>query len=92
MGCDAGIAADCYSLGRYYHRGTSVARDMPLTVQLYQRACEGGVGPACHELALFHEVGEGGLRRDRNRMNELFKQACAAGDERACAKVKRGPL
>jgi TPR repeat protein len=91
MGCDAGIVADCFSLGRYYHRGLSIPKDVPLTVQLYQRACDGGVGAACHDLAVMHEFGEGGLRRDRQRMNELFKQGCAAGDQRACGKVRRGP-
>lgn len=52
-------------------------------VPLYQRACDLGLGQACHRLGELYRDGKG-VAPDDGRARALFEQGCRAGSEAAC--------
>jgi len=79
--CDAGIAVDCYNLGRRLQRADPHDRRV---FELFTRACDGGVGPACHEVGLVWEA-----TRDPAKALPFYEKACAAGHAPACDRARR---
>jgi TPR repeat protein len=68
--------------------GSGVEADPAKAATFLDRACAGGDGEGCNDLAVAYEKGTG-VTRDRRRSVELFKKACELGFQGACAKKKR---
>ena len=86
--CDAGLVADCYSLGRLLKRADGIPADLARAAALFRQSCEARVAAACYDLGLLTQTGQGGVAKDRSRALDLFKQACDNGDKRGCDKVR----
>jgi len=80
------VAQECYSLARQYQR--SDTRDVAQAAKYNKQACDGGIGPACHEVGLLYETGIT-VPRDPAKALAFFQQACAAKHEPACEKARR---
>jgi TPR repeat protein len=48
--CRLGGSEACHELGNVLRRGEGVAKDSDRALELWQRACEKGVGGACYDL------------------------------------------
>ena len=65
-----------------------VAKDEKRAAELYPRACDGGDGLGCYNLAVAYVQGIG-VSKDLKRAFQLFKQACDRGDAQACPLVRK---
>jgi TPR repeat protein len=77
----------CGALGMAYAEGWGVARNDTLAVQLYQRACDGGVMIGCFLLGGMYREGRGVARNDTLAV-KLFHRACDGGVQGACERVR----
>jgi TPR repeat protein len=59
------------------------AREPKRAAPLYQRACELGIGQACHRLGVMHQEGTG-VARDEDKARELFGVGCRQDSAAAC--------
>jgi TPR repeat protein len=100
-GCDAGDPSDCYALARTYAPSTGDPLQTPTAhkadpsraAALYRRAaeladksCEVGNMPACLQLGIQYQLGQG-VSRDRARAMASLSQACAADLSKACLLI-----
>jgi TPR repeat protein len=82
--CDHGRVASCTSVGLQMAFGTfGRTKDEKGAVPFLDKACLGGDGQGCHELAVMFENGRG-VARDPARAKELHEKACAAGAKASC--------
>lgn len=86
--CSAGDLYGCAFLGYLYAVGAGgVAEDDVRAVELYRRACEGGVeGPGCGQLGFMYANGHG-VAINHARANTLLRQGCAAEYSAACTNL-----
>lgn len=61
-------------------------------ITLYDRACSGGYGRACFNLATIYEAGLYGVSQDDTKARQLFARACKRGYGIACAKAPLGTV
>jgi TPR repeat protein len=90
-GCDGGDPGSCKNLGEIYRAGVptaGVTADMPKSVPLLRRACEGDVS-YCGSLAESYRSAWG-VPQDASRAVDLFKKACDSHNVnalRGCAEL-----
>lgn len=92
QGCDAGSLRDCYELGIVYRDGEGVAPDPARFVELMTRACEGGLGSACHNLGREElRAQEEGIGTASPAQFEagiaFYRRACKLGTQVSCRNL-----
>lgn len=80
--CAAGSLEACSSAGWAYTGGRTSPRDPVKAAPLLQKACTGGLEPACVNLAVV--LANRNKPDDLKRAIELATRACAAGIDEAC--------
>ncbi len=80
--CGAGSLEACSSAGWAYTGGRTAPRDPVKAAPLLEKACTGGLQPACVNLAVV--LANRKAPDDMKRAMELATGACAAGVEAAC--------
>jgi uncharacterized protein len=66
--------------------GRGVARDVAEAARFYEKGCEGGAAPSCHNLGLMYSAGDG-VVRDLAKAKSLFEKACQGGHQPACKRA-----
>jgi len=86
--CAAGDLYGCAFLGYIYAvGGGGVTEDDGRAVNLYRRACDGGVeGAGCGQLGFMYANGHG-VTTDHTRANQLLRRGCDAGYSVACSNL-----
>ncbi len=94
LACNAGYMPDCSVLAMLHQDGIGGREhDDARAAQLHRRACDGGAGIGCFNLALMIEAGgDGPADPDRAtplyaKAIELLERACDGGDVQWCANV-----
>jgi TPR repeat protein len=89
--CDAGTLTACNTAGTLIDFEYDDPAAKAPAVPLYQKACDGGVGEACQNIANYYRNGFGGLPKDEAKMHEMFVKAtplfekeCAAKNPQSC--------
>jgi len=85
QGCDAGSLRSCAYLSLAYAVGLGVRQDVTTGVQIAAKACTGGDGRACYELARMLISSLPGLKNDEARAAGLFQRACDSGYPNGCS-------
>jgi TPR repeat protein len=80
--CDKGAAEACVQLGSIY--ADEGKKDRAL--QLYQRACDDGLGAGCNEVG-FAQYTAQGTRWDVAAAAKSYAKACELGDATGCSNV-----
>jgi uncharacterized protein len=91
-GCEAGNARDCYELGIVYRDGEGVVPDPARYTDLMIRACDGGIGSACHNLGRETlravEMGEGAVTPQQAQTGiDYYRKACKLGLAISCTNL-----
>jgi len=91
--CKKDVNDSCEVLGDFYAgrygKGTPKGE---LAAEHYEKACGGGQGDACWDVALIYDTGLGGAKKDPAKATKYFGIACDKGNNNACAKVgKKAP-
>ncbi len=73
----------CSDLGAMYEDGEGVKKDYKKAVELYNKACDGGVADGCNNLGYMY-THDKGVKRDMTRATGYFRRACDAGSWVAC--------
>ena len=73
VSCEAGDLTACVELGQAYQ-----TVDITRTVDLWQRACDGGEMMGCANLGVMYEHGSG-VKQDFTRAVGLYEEACEGG-------------
>ena len=74
----------CKSLGDIYENGRGGQEiDDKKSMQLYQKACSGGVGAACWKLAGYYDEGRG-VERNLAEAFKFYQTACGYEDADGC--------
>jgi len=92
QGCNAGSMRDCYELAIVYRDGEGVAADLARATALTTRACEGGIGAACHNLGREQlralEEGSGtATPAQREAGIAFYRRACKLGTQISCRNL-----
>lgn len=92
QGCDAGSIRDCFEVGIVYRDGEGVAPDAARYLALMARACDGGIGAACHNLAREElraaEEGTGSVTPAQLAAGTAFyARACKLGTQVSCRNL-----
>ena len=82
LACTDGEPEACYHLGRFH----AAQGDSSASQQALERACSGGHGGACMQLAEQYHHGRG-VARDAFRADALYRDACIHGHMDACDKA-----
>jgi serine/threonine protein kinase len=85
--CDDKEYAACLQAGLLYH-DDFILKNLPLAVQLYQRACDGGNAQACNYLGVEYQRGTA-VAKDEARAATLYAQSCEGGVVPACTNLGR---
>jgi TPR repeat protein len=85
--CDGGDAEACSDLAQAYASGSVEPPDLKLERQLYETACERGVGYACLAYSQSGLI----MASDLKRLRQLYKGACERGVWDACVASGRKP-
>lgn len=82
--CQAKVPAACTALGVVQEKGIAGSPDMTAARAAYEAGIEGGAGPEARRfLARLLWNGMGG-RAEKGRAKQLCREACQAGDSKAC--------
>ncbi len=91
--CRAGDAHGCMLAGYHHQDGLGTAWDPGKAVAAYERACAGGSGTACYNLATMYSGGHG-VDSDMARANDYtararaaWEAACKGGEPRWCTNA-----
>jgi hypothetical protein len=87
--CDGPNAEACDLLGHAYETAAGVAKNDKEMVRLYQKACDMNAS-YCFDLGRMYEDARG-VGKNEAKAAGLFTQACSAGNESACAAVRKQP-
>ncbi|MGB6222290.1 tetratricopeptide repeat protein [Haloferula sp.] len=68
-----------YYLGEMSESGSGCQKSQETALNYYQRAAKKEVPPAIYRLAYFHEHGLGGLKEDKDRAIDLYRQGAGLG-------------
>ena len=79
----AGHGAALFSAGLCCSLGHGTDKDEIRAVEFYKKAAEAGDSNGMFNLGLYYFYGEGGLLKDLDRAEDLFKRAAALGHEKA---------
>jgi TPR repeat protein len=84
LSCARSVREGCYHLGLLELKG---GKDGALRAAIpFRKACDAGVAPACNNLGLMYDLGNG-LVRDRATGLAYLQRACDGGELRACANL-----
>ena len=83
--CDGGNAEGCSGLGKMYHSGKGVKKDIAKAKEFLGKACDGGETSGCSMLGAMYYAGEGG-KKDYFKAVELFNKACDLKDQKGCER------
>lgn len=86
--CDHGSQLGCAGLGAVY---LSDGKNPAKGIELLSRACDAKVGRACALLSVAYESGMG-VERDGTKAAAIARDACQAGEHRACVLYGRAML
>ena len=78
----------CLNLGNAYYLGNGVAKNLNKSVELYQKACDGGNMGGCVNLGDAYYNGNG-VTKDFNKAAQLYQKACDGGNMRGCNVLKK---
>jgi TPR repeat protein len=78
--CRAGLAQDCYALGRLAQR----LGERSATLDAFGKGCDAGSAVACYDLAQAL-----GLGPNTAKALALFEKACAGGHQAACERARK---
>ena len=84
--CEAGDIAACNKFALKLPKGEYVLRDEAHAAELFDRACNGGVGEGCASLGVVYQNGTG-VKRDSARAFDLFGQGCDRGAMDGCTRL-----
>lgn len=82
---DASIC--CFKLGLMHENGWGIPVDESRAAAFHARACQGSVGPACHQLGLMELASSEPERKARAAAH--FQEACSHGEARSCETLGR---
>ncbi|RVU47916.1 sel1 repeat family protein [Lujinxingia sediminis] len=85
--CEDGDAQACHSLANDLAFDTERAKELPLAIELFTRACQLERGEACHDLGLIHSQGVS-VPQDPDQARHFFERACELGQEQGCADAR----
>jgi hypothetical protein len=85
--CDGNDAAGCTCLGGAQAAGRGVAKSAALALATYKRACNASPW-SCLDEARAYESGAG-VAKDHAKAMALLTQSCTAGNQDACADVRK---
>jgi hypothetical protein len=85
--CDTGDAMACDTLGDALNLGYwGVLVDLGQAMVLYEKACRRDAALGCDKLAKIHQF-ELGEAQDGEKVGELYRKACDAGDAKSCFAI-----
>ncbi len=84
--CDLGIADGCAQVGTDLLTGIGVAEDVVQGRAMLDRACAGGSGLSCYNVAVSARDGTFGTTKDAKAAFALFEKGCTAGFAAACTE------
>ena len=87
LACAGGERVACSNLGLFYLDGHGVQRSPRRAASLFSKSCELGHGTGCVHLARVLETGVG----DRTSALYFRLKGCLAGQDDACAQLRRAP-
>ena len=73
---EQGDGAAQYELGRLYHAGEKVEKNLETAASWYEKAAQNGHAEAALKLGIFYKLGKGRVQ-DYNRARELFEYAAS---------------
>src|SRR6202012_3556367 len=86
VGCAAGEAEACASLGEVYKHGVGTPRDFAQAIDAFKKGCDGSNASACTNLGLMYAHGEG-VPKDLAAAAALHTRACDNGSAGGCAAL-----
>jgi hypothetical protein len=92
VACQGACAMDdwesCNTMAVLYEEGTGgVPVDFDAARRFHLRACDGGSGPGCYDLANFYVMGKD-VGKNPRKAQEYFKKACDLKVEAACKELE----
>jgi hypothetical protein len=84
--CERGHLGSCSILAVATLYGRGVTKDEARAIELFDRACNAGIGRGCTGLGVAYAKGLG-VRQDAARAADLFKRACDTGYARGCKNL-----
>ena len=85
--CDAKEFIYCVELASRYLKGDFVRKDVTKSVELYQKACDGGLAGSCAILGMFYEDGTNGVIENKSKAIQFYQKACDGGDGNSCSNL-----
>ena len=85
--CDAKEFVYCVDLAIRYANGDLVRKDLSKSVQLFQRACDGGLADSCGMLGMFYEDGTNGVLENKSKAIQFYQKACDGGVGNSCSNL-----
>lgn len=84
--CQDGDFEICTGLGKAYYYGNGVTKDINKAIQLYEKACDGGVMFSCSDLGDAYNKGEE-VTKDFNKAAHFYKKACDGRLTEGCVNL-----
>jgi TPR repeat protein len=84
--CESGTMGACATAGQLISMEFDDPAAKAPAVPLLTKACDGGVGDGCNELAVFYRNGFGGLPKDEAKMTEYYAKALPLWDKECADK------
>jgi TPR repeat protein len=84
--CEEGDAAYCYAAAKAQENLPRASQNGEQILQAYTRACEGGFGAACVNIARMYFTGQH-VEKSEATAFSMNKQACAKNDMYGCANA-----
>ena len=84
--CQDGDFEICTELGKAYYYGNGVTKDINKAIQLYEKACDGGVMFSCSDLGDAYNKGEE-VTKDFNKAAHFYKKACDGRLTEGCVNL-----
>ena len=78
----------CFNLGNAYYYGDGVTKNLNKSVELYQKACDGGEIKECLKLGYTYYFGNG-VAKDIYKAMKLFQKACDGGVIEGCNLLQK---
>ena len=87
--CDGGFMEGCAVLGDIYRIGEKVKKDKKRSMHFYQKACDGSIAYACHNLAAQIYIMGGKTPDDIKKIRRILDRACKLGNNESCGILKK---
>ena len=75
------FAPALYNVGLCYYRGQGTSKNIPLAMQYFEKAKQGGFNPAINYIGLCYYNGRHGYPLDHYKAFECFRESSFRGDE-----------